>query len=284
MTSMTIQSIYELSLREAFLVFLAFSVIGWICEVIFCFIVNEHKFVNRGFLHGPLCPIYGVGGLVILCLPSQILNSWIPLFFCSMILCTIVEYFASWILEKMFHTLWWDYSDQKINLNGRVCLMCSILFGIMGIVVVRLIYPFILKFISLFEQNVIVHVSNIFALIFVVDLFVTVKKLVDFNTTLEKLKTVGELAKEHFKNEEWFKNGTLSEVFASLRTRIDGGKEKISETWINHLESLKSRRSSAESFVKRFPSLKSRQYTDSIAMLKQRIEEKKAEKKLKKQK
>ena len=103
-------AIYELPFRQAFLIFIMFSVVGWISEVLYVGIFHEHKFVNRGFLHGPLCPIYGFGGVVILLLPAALYSTWIPLFFASMILCTLVEYFVSWIMEKTFHARWWDYS------------------------------------------------------------------------------------------------------------------------------------------------------------------------------
>lgn len=103
---MKVLPIYEMTIYNAFLVFIIFSVIGWISEVIFVGLFVEHKFVNRGFLHGPLCPIYGFGELVILLLPSRLYSTWIPLFLASMVLCTVVEYLSSWILEKLFHTLW----------------------------------------------------------------------------------------------------------------------------------------------------------------------------------
>ena len=115
---MNLFAIYELPFWSAFLIFILFSFIGWISEVIYVGVTSAHKFVNRGFLHGPLCPVYGFGGVVILMLPPSLYATWIPLFFASMILCTIVEYFVSWLMEKLFHTRWWDYSHYKIQLIG----------------------------------------------------------------------------------------------------------------------------------------------------------------------
>ena len=111
--------IYELPYKAAFLIFIMFSMVGWISEVLYVGIFHEHKFVNRGFLYGPLCPVYGFGGVVILLLPPVLYETWIPLFLASMVLCTIVEYFVSWFMEKMFHARWWDYSHYKFNIKGR---------------------------------------------------------------------------------------------------------------------------------------------------------------------
>src|SRR5574344_3063758 len=98
---MTVLPIYAYSFSEAFLIFIFFSVFGWVCEVAFVGIFSEHKFVNRGMLHGPLCPIYGFGGCTILLLPEQVLASWGILLVSSMILFTVLEYFLSWLLEKI---------------------------------------------------------------------------------------------------------------------------------------------------------------------------------------
>ena len=148
-------AIYELPFWSAFLIFILFSFIGWISEVIYVGVTSAHKFVNRGFLHGPLCPVYGFGGVVILMLPPSLYATWIPLFFASMILCTIVEYFVSWLMEKLFHTRWWDYSHYKIQLNGRICLLNSILFGFLGVVVIHFVYPLMIDLLNSLGQKVI---------------------------------------------------------------------------------------------------------------------------------
>lgn len=187
-----IEPIYSMTFQCAFLVFIAFSFIGWCSEVLYVGIFSEHKFVNRGFLYGPLCPIYGFGGMAILCLPTKILNSWGWLFLCSMVLATVVEYFTSWLLEKMFHTLWWDYSDKKFNLHGRVCLLNAILFGAMGILVVHFLEPLILYLIGLLNDFWLSIVFDVIAVVLAIDLVSTVRKLVDFQTTMERLKNFGQ--------------------------------------------------------------------------------------------
>ena len=195
---MNLFAIYELPFWSAFLIFILFSFIGWISEVIYVGVTSAHKFVNRGFLHGPLCPVYGFGGVVILMLPPSLYATWIPLFFASMILCTIVEYFVSWLMEKLFHTRWWDYSHYKIQLNGRICLLNSILFGFLGVVVIHFVYPLMIDLLNSLGQKVI-NVSGVIILaVLSVDIFFTVRKLVDFANVMKKLKELGETLNSHY--------------------------------------------------------------------------------------
>ena len=93
---MELLPVFRLPFQWAFLIFIMFSFIGWCSEVVYVGFIHEHRFINRGFLHGPLCPVYGFGGVVILTLPPSLYKTWIPLFLASMLLCTIVEYFVSW--------------------------------------------------------------------------------------------------------------------------------------------------------------------------------------------
>ena len=273
--------IYQLPVRQAFLIFIMFSVLGWISEVLYVGIFYEHKFVNRGFLHGPLCPIYGFGGVVILLLPAVLYKTWIPLFFASMILCTAVEYFASWIMEKLFHTRWWDYSHYKFNINGRICLLYSVLFGALGLVIIHFVYPYILKLINWPGEFVIRVSSDVLAAALAVDLVLTVRKLVDFSASMEKIKTFGESLRDHYGNEAWFRDESFSEMLASVKEHaakerlaqdFAAGKEKISQSILDKIEKIQTARNkAAESFMAHFPTMKSVQYKDVLEHLKARL-------------
>lgn len=103
------------------------------------------KFVNRGFLYGPYCPIYGFGALIVLYPLLALGNHPILVFLGGMILTSALEYFTSWLMETLFHEKWWDYSHYKYNLNGRICLLNSTLFGLMALVVVFIIQPYVEK-------------------------------------------------------------------------------------------------------------------------------------------
>ena len=272
---MNLFAIYELPFWSAFLIFILFSFIGWISEVIYVGVTSAHKFVNRGFLHGPLCPVYGFGGVVILMLPPSLYATWIPLFFASMILCTIVEYFVSRLMEKLFHTRWWDYSHYKIQLNGRICLLNSILFGFLGVVVIHFVYPLMIDLLNSLGQKVI-NVSGVIILaVLSVDIFFTVRKLVDFANVMKKLKELGETLNSHYGQEEWFKKGSFIDMINSVIERADNRKEEFSQKILEKIDKVQNLHlPSVELFIKKFPSIKSTKYKDELNMIKEKIHQK----------
>src|SRR5699024_6506637 len=103
------------------LFFFVYSFLGWCLEVI-CILITEKRFINRGILIGPICPIYGYGVLIMALFFRKYLNDPITLFILIIVSCSILEYFTSYFLEKVYHTRWWDYSTKKFNINGRICL------------------------------------------------------------------------------------------------------------------------------------------------------------------
>ncbi len=136
------------NLLDFVLYFFIYSIIGYIVEVTVCSI-GQKKLVNRGFLFGPLLPIYGFGMVaVILATESVKDNTWLT-FLIAMLTCSILEYFTSWLLEKLFHIKWWDYSkSDRLNLNGRICLRNCLAFGIGGCFVVEALHPHIASFVD----------------------------------------------------------------------------------------------------------------------------------------
>ncbi|MEE8808647.1 MAG: putative ABC transporter permease [Lactimicrobium sp.] len=129
--------------------FLIYSFLGWCLEVIWHAIV-QHKIVNRGFLNGPVCPIYGFGMCGLLLLSNIISNTSVSnsrtpsifvTFLSGMILCTLIELIAGWLLEKCFHARWWDYSKQPLNFHGYICLRFSLIWGILTVIIIRFIHP-----------------------------------------------------------------------------------------------------------------------------------------------
>ena len=110
---------------EKYMIWLFFySVVGWIYESTLCS-VRAHKFINRGFLNGPYCPIYGWGAVLDILILGKVQNP-VLLFFLGAIVTCSLEYFTSYIMEKLFHARWWDYSKRKFNINGRVCLLGAV--------------------------------------------------------------------------------------------------------------------------------------------------------------
>lgn len=160
-----------MNIQKLFLLFLIYSIIGWIIEVVNNFIFNK-KWINRGFLIGPYCPIYGAGSILITLFVSND-NDIISTFLKSMAICSILEYSTSYIMERMFKTRWWDYSKNKYNINGRICLQTMTLFGIGGVLVVKFLSPLFLYDISLFSPLAINIIAIITAIMFVADIIVS---------------------------------------------------------------------------------------------------------------
>lgn len=169
-------------ITELFLCFIAFSFLGWCLEVMYGMYIHK-RFVNRGFLIGPLCPLYGIGCVLLYVLLRGYANDPIMLMLASMAVCSLLEYFASYILEKIFKTRWWDYTDMKYNINGRICLEMIVPFGLLGLLVVYFAFPFALRIIRIAPEAIIYSIAAILLVVFLVDLCVTFKVVMKFAET-----------------------------------------------------------------------------------------------------
>ena len=170
---------------KLFLIYMVYSLLGWFVEVIDLYIV-EHKFVNRGFLIGPYCPIYGKSVLIISFLLHRYINKPILLFIMSMLICSIIEYLGSFILEKVFKTRWWDYSHKKFNINGRICLENMFLFGIGSVIVMYFINPLVLKMINSLSSKILFILSLIIFIIYFIDNAVSLIIILNFRQEFNK--------------------------------------------------------------------------------------------------
>ena len=167
--------------------FFVYSLMGWVYETIFC-TVKTKKWENRGFLYGPVCPIYGSGAVAITLITQllppltglpfgvEVLRICLIAFFGSMVL----EYGTSWILEKLFHAVWWDYHDMPFNLHGRISLFSSLGFGVAGPIVVFFVIPPVTAVISMLSPIMTEFLALVFTIIGTADVTLTVSALTDF--------------------------------------------------------------------------------------------------------
>lgn len=219
----------EFDIRIYFLLFLIYSVIGWIMEVTLSFIEN-HKFINRGFLIGPYCPIYGTGAIIITLLLNRYVDDWIVLFIMSILICGVLEYITSYLMEKIFKARWWDYSNMKFNINGRICLETIIPFGLLGLLIMYITNPF---FFSLLQQipNVWLTVLSIFfAIVFIID------NIISFNVIANVRIATKKISKENIKDNTEEITQKVKEILLS--------KSKLHKRLLNafpKIESLKSK-------------------------------------------
>lgn len=155
------------------LIFYFSSFIGYLLEVFWCYLSSK-KFVNRGFLCGPVIPIYGVGAVLILFCLLRYYEDPVVVFVFGVIITSALEYFTSFLLEKIFHNKWWDYSERKYNINGRICLQNSFAFGILSLFIIYAVTPGFYFLFSLLPFKVWVILAIIFTVIFVLDVIYSV--------------------------------------------------------------------------------------------------------------
>lgn len=166
-----------------FIWFMFYSIVGWIYETIYCSIKGL-KWDNRGMLIGPYCPIYGVGAVADVLLCSH-LDSVTAVFFCCMFGSAVLEYSTSYATEHLFHAVWWDYSKLPFNINGRICLGCSLGFGVAGPIVLYGIHPYMVRITDSIPFVAQEAVSLFFMAIFAADCALTADSLAAVNTKLE---------------------------------------------------------------------------------------------------
>ena len=166
---------FEYSFCELFLIFFFWGFIGWLVECV-DMRIEAGEFQNRGFLHMPFCPIYGVGMAMGTMALQSVKDSYVILFVFGVIFCSVVEYIVGGILEKLFRSKWWDYSHMRFNIQGRVCLRNAVLFGFGAIVVFRFAQPIVEQVINRIPMEMRLSITVIFSVAFVVDLVVSARR------------------------------------------------------------------------------------------------------------
>ena len=173
-----------------FLLFLIYSFIGWLIEVIGK-LIEKHKFINRGFLIGPICPIYGHGCILMILTLSRYKDNPLTLFIYAIFICSLLEYFTSYFMEKIFKARWWDYSTKRFNLNGRICAETMIPFGILGTLVICVINPIFEYLLNLFNFETIKITAIVLFIIYIIDYTISLTIMFGFKGTLKTVEKDG---------------------------------------------------------------------------------------------
>lgn len=208
------------TVERYFLLFMTYAFLGWVMEVC-CKSIQYKRFINRGFLIGPYCPIYGWGALLITLLLQKYSNDPVALFVLGMLICSFLEYFTSYVMEKIFHARWWDYSTKKFNINGRICLDTMIPFGILGVLIVYFINPRLYNFFNGFNTVTLNIICIVILLIFLLDNVLSMVILISVrreNRVLDKDNTeeMTRLVREKIKTLGWTHNRLLT-AFPNVR-------------------------------------------------------------------
>lgn len=180
-----------------FLMLMIYSVAGWIGEMIYCSLGKHRLCEKRGFLNGFICPIYGHGALLVLYVLNGGFKNPLLTFLAGMLLTSTLEYFTSWLMEKLFHMRWWDYSSKKIQLNGRVCLLNSVLFGLACVALCHLVNPPLMAWLFSVGSTYTIPVASFLFGIYLMDIVLSVRSAIQLSTRLEKLHALQQEVREH---------------------------------------------------------------------------------------
>lgn len=274
---------------------LIYSLIGWVLEVSFAACVHG-KFVNRGFLSGPVCPIYGFGVAIVYLMLKPLAHTWIWLFLGSAILTSLLEYITGYVLEKMFGQRWWDYSDMKFNLNGYICLEFSIVWGVVCVFAVKVLFPLTDMLINIVPFVLGVVLEAVFGIIMLADIVYTTNRVLGFNRDMKRLKAlsdaleknsckIGEAVAENTlearekleetkekieESKEKFEENNKDKILAA-REKIEETKEKYKETKERYDEALKGFSAKYKRILTAFPKLKSKKYQQYLNDVKNKL-------------
>ena len=205
-------------------IFFIYAFLGWCTEVSYAALVTG-TFVNRGFLNGPVCPIYGFGVVIVLTCLTPLAGSLPLLFLGSVVLTSALEWLTGFALEKLFHQRWWDYSDEPFNLSGYICLRFAIAWGFACMFVVKLLHPTVLLFIRIVPQVLGVVLLALMGAVMAVDLAATVSTIIKLNRRLEQIDELA--AKIREASNEFGEN--LADRVLDAAERGAGWKEDLDE-------------------------------------------------------
>ena len=228
--------------QEFYLIFFIYSFLGWCWETFPCSAIELDKIHNRGFLLGPICPIYGLGASLSFGLLKNFESSLL-IFIYSAFLSCLIEYIIGYLLERFFHKRWWDYSNYPFQIKRRVCLYGLLIFGLANILIVKKITPILFFFLSLSSDKLIDIILFLFVTCFTLDLILTVNHLVNSSERLDK---VYELIDRNLS--AYFKDLNESERLANLKVLDESKKFKSKLLDIN--SNLKEREESIKKLIR----------------------------------
>ena len=229
--------ILGIDIRIYFLLFMIYSVSGWTMEVIGK-LIQYKRFINRGFLIGPYCPIYGYGAMLITFLLNKYIGDPIALFVMAIFVCGILEYATSYYMEKMYKARWWDYSQRKFNINGRVCLNTIIPFGLLGLFIMYVSNPFLLSKLNLLSEVWLNVLFWTLLTIFITDNIVSVvviryvkKTEKDFGSDLDNTEEITKKVRQVLESKSVLHRRLLNAYpnLEVVKIKIKEKKEKIKE-------------------------------------------------------
>lgn len=246
--------------------FFIYAFLGWCTEVVYAG-VNQGVFVNRGFFNGPLCPIYGFGVITVLLCLLPLRENLLLLYVGSVVLTSLLELLSGFLMEKLFHQRWWDYTDDPFNIGGYICLKFSLLWGMACVLIVDIVHPLIMHLLAFIPDQFSTPFLLAFSGAFIADIVVTVATVAKLNQRLQQidevaraLRTVsdaiGAVAADG--------SIALSDANEKLRADLKAKQEELLA--LIHLEQRR--------LLHAFPGIQSRKYREAMEEIKAHVREK----------
>lgn len=259
--------------------FVIYSFFGWCLEVVYQ-AVEHGKFINRGFLNGPYCPIYGFGVIIVCYALDPIKENIVVLYVGAVILTTALELVTGFLLEKIFDQKWWDYSKERFNLKGYICLKFSLLWGVACLVAVRLIQPVVVAYVAKLPQKLGIVILSVIMTGFVSDMIITVMAIVHIKKKLILIEEISaEMRKISDKTGQKIFDGV--EVVMDKKNELDEKTEayhkKLNELSEKYKKLIEKRTLTGKRLAAAFPKLKiypPKSFREQLEELKQNIKNK----------
>ena len=260
------ERVYLTELYYFALSFFVYGFLGWCTEVAYA-AAKQGKFVNRGFLNGPVCPVYGIGVGVVVQFLTPVENNLVLLYISSTILVTVIEGLTGFLLEKIFHNKWWDYSEQPLNIGGYVCVLFSLIWGVFCVLIVKVIHPLIDKVLTMipFVLGIVVMVCLAAGLL--ADLYVTASGILKMNRRLEAMEKIAAELKE-------LSDKVGENIYENVMEGMEFREEKkarMEELKAKYEEMAENRTKVGERLVKAFPKMQVGQHKEIFEELRERI-------------
>ncbi len=261
--------VQKMTVYDILLNFFIYSFLGWCTEVAFA-AVKQKKFVNRGFLNGPLCPIYGIGVTVVVAVLEPYMDHLLMLYLMSAFLVTALEYVTGALLEKIFHHKWWDYSEVPFNIKGYVCIPFSLIWGAACVMIVKFIHPALYRAVSFMPEYLGMVLLTFLCGLILADVYVTVTGILKLNRRLDKME---QIANELRHVSEQIGESIYQNMMDGMekQEQIRAKAEELKQRYEEMLENL---RGTERRILSAFPKMKSKKYGRHIEELREYLKRK----------
>ena len=269
---------YNYNIYQWIAFFIIYCFIGWIGESLY--VSWEHKkWVNRGFMNGPFLPIYGFGAIIMLFAALPVRDNILLIFLFGMLSATLLEYATGWAIEKIFKVRYWDYSYEPFNIQGYICLGCSITWGLCAMLLLRIIHSPVEKFITTFNSTLLTVLDYIFLIYFAVDMFLSVRQALDLkkiiieyvkhNADIQRIQKRIDVIIAVINDDKKQLEQKLEESKERFEQKLEDSKDKFEQKLEKSRDSIKAKlEESSENRKKRIE-----EYNMEVEKLKASIEE-----------